>query len=93
MRTASVTYPLLLSPPPSTLHPAPPPGARYTKSLKGQTNPATGSLWTNAERTTEAQRLYPLASLHLLCGMVDHNSLLTIGHPATKQSWYHTKYV
>ena len=53
--------------------------------LAGKTNAATGSVWTDAERTAEAQRLYPLAALHLLCGMVNHESLLTIDHPAVKQ--------
>ena len=48
--------------------------------LAGKTNAATGSVWTDAERTAEAQRLYPLAALHLLCGMVNHESLLILHH-------------
>lgn len=70
---------------PAPSHPHPLTPTRHTKWLAGQTNAATGSVWTAAERTAEAQRLYPSAALHLLCGMVDHQSLLTIGHPAAKQ--------
>jgi hypothetical protein len=75
-------HPSLLTPHP---HPSPLAPTRYTKWLAGQINAATGSVWTAAERTAEAQRLYPSAALHLLCGMVNHQSLLTVGHPATKQ--------
>jgi hypothetical protein len=59
---------------------------RYTASLRNTTNEATGQLWSNEERTREAQRLYPRAALSLAGGFLDDASLATIQHPATKKS-------
>jgi hypothetical protein len=57
----------------------------YTASLR-KTAKADGTQWTNEERTAEAQRLYPRASLALAGGFLDDKCLITIRHPATKKS-------
>mmetsp|Transcript_29028 Transcript_29028/g.72402 ORF Transcript_29028/g.72402 Transcript_29028/m.72402 type:complete len:692 (-) Transcript_29028:19-2094(-) len=57
----------------------------YTAGLRGKTNPATGQIWTDKERTEEAQRLYPEAALSLAAGYTDDEALRTIGHAAAKQ--------
>ena len=58
----------------------------YTASLRNTTNPQTKADWTDAERTAEAQRLYPRASLALCGEFLDDESLDTISHPASKKS-------
>ena len=58
----------------------------YTSSLRHTTNQTTKQLWTEEERTAEAQRLCPRASLALAGGFLNEASLLTIKHPATKKS-------
>ena len=55
---------------------------QYTASCRFKTNPQTGQEWTDAERTKEAQRLYPRAALSLVAGFLEDESLVTIG-----QSW------
>ena len=60
----------------------------YTEKLIGEvhkTGPRQGELWTDDEREIEAVRLYPDAFLHLAAGMYTADSLVLIGHPATKQ--------
>ena len=56
---------------------------KYTASLRGVRR-ADGQLWTDEQRTAEAQRLYPLAALNLMAGRVDDDALQTISHPAAK---------
>ena len=58
----------------------------YTSSLRRTTHPETKQLWTDSERTTEAQRQCPRASLALAGGFLDDESLRTIKHPAAKKS-------
>ena len=58
---------------------------RHTASLRGKLRSSTDALWTPAERTVLAQQLYPDACLHLAAGILDAESLITIGHPSTKQ--------
>ena len=58
----------------------------YTEKLRNTMNPDTKELWTRAERTAEAQRLYPRAALCLAAEFLEDESLRTIGHPASRKS-------
>ena len=51
----------------------------YTEKLRNTMNPDTKELWTRAERTAEAQRLYPRAALCLAAEFLEDESLRTIG--------------
>ena len=57
----------------------------YTAKLRGEINPATGELWTNAERTALAAKLYPQGCLHLAVGNVNHETLALLKHPAARK--------